>query len=399
MFCYRWSGRVAVWVSGFLFSVGVGVSAGPGLAAESLKIGLVLPMSGIFASYGKQMERGVRLYLAQNGDVFAGRKVELIIKDDTGVAPEITKRATQELLMRDRVDILGGYGMTPGAMASAALATQMQTPMVVMNAGTSILPSRSPYIVRTSADIAHYTRPLGPWSVRNGLLRAFTLVADFSPGHDTERYFSESYTAAGGQIIGSIRVPPQNLDYAPYLQRIKDSQPDVVFVFVQAGEATTALLKGFHERGLAAAGIRLVATGDLTNEDTIEALGDAALGVVTAHHYSETHDSPENRAWTRAYEQHYQNGRPNFMAVAAYDGMRLIHETLQKTGGQTGDAFMQAVRGLSFISPRGPVRIHPQTRDIHQTIYIREVVRETAQGGIGRSRLVNKEIDATLTAP
>jgi len=379
--------------------LGIAGTASPAAAQSTapLKIGLVLPMSGAFASYGKQMARGVRLYLEEHGDVFAGRKVQLILKDDTGVAPELTKRATQELLVRDRVEILGGYGMTPGAMASAPLATEAKTPMVVMNAGTSILPSRSPFIVRTSADLAHYTRPLGPWAVRNGLARAFTLVADFSPGHDTERYFSESHAQAGGQIIGSIRVPPQNLDYAPYLQRIKDARPDVVFVFVQAGEAVTAFLKGFHERGLASDGIRLVATGDLTNEDTLDALGDAALGVVTAHHYSEAHDSPENRAYTQAYYRRYDNERPNFMSVAGYDGMRLIHETLKKTGGQTGEAFMQAVRGLGFVSPRGAVTIHPQTRDIHQTIYIREVVREGE--GDGNTRLVNREIDATLALP
>jgi len=383
---------IAALVLGFLLSVANTVSH----AAEPVKIGLVLPMSGAFSSYGKQIERGVRLYLQENGDVFAGRKVEILIKDDTGVAPELTKRATQELLVRDRVDILGGYGMTPGAMASAPLATEAKTPMVVMNAGASILPSRSPFIVRTSADLAHYTRPLGPWSVRQGLKRAFTLVADFSPGHDTERYFSESYSAAGGEIIDTLRVPPQNVDYAPYLQRIKDAKPDVLFVFVQAGEAVTALLKGFRERGLADAGIRLVATGDLTNEDTLAALGDAALGVVTAHHYSEAHDSPENRAYVQAYTRRFKSERPNFMSVAGYDGMRLIHETLKKTGGQAGEAFMQAVRGLSFTSPRGRVTVNPQTRDFDQTIYIREVVQENSGG---KTRLVNKEIDATLATP
>lgn len=365
-------------------------AAGASLAAEPLKIGLVLPMSGVFSSYGKQIERGVNLYLQENGDTFAGRKVEVIVKDDTGAAPEITKRVAQELIVRDKVDILAGFGMTPGAMATAPLATHAKLPMVVMNAGTSILTEKSPYIVRSSAAVAQYTAPLGPWSVKQGMKKAFTLVADFGPGHDAERYFTDSYTAAGGEVIGAIRAPVQNPDFAPFLQRIKDSKPDVVFLFLPAGEAVTAFLKGFNERNLAGAGIRIVATGDLTNEDTLDALGDAALGVVTAHHYAETHDSPENRAYTQAYYKAYDGQRPNFMSVGGYDGMRLIHETLNKTQGDAaGAAFIQAARGLSFVSPRGPVTIDAETRDINQTIYIRTVERD------GR-RLVNTEIDDSL---
>lgn len=359
-------------------------------AAEPLKVGLVLPMSGVFSSYGKQIERGVKLYLQENGDTFAGRKVEVIIKDDTGAAPEITKRAAQELLVRDKVDILAGFGMTPGAMATAPLATNAKIPMVIMNAGTSILTEKSPYIVRTSAAVAQYTAPLGPWSVQNGMKKAFTLVADFGPGHDAERYFTDSFTAAGGEVIGAIRAPVHNPDFSPFLQRIKDSKPEVVFLFLPAGEAVTAFLKGFNERNLAGEGIRIIATGDLTNEDTIDALGDSALGVVTAHHYAETHDSPENQAYTQAYYQAYNNERPNFMSIGGYDGMRLIHEALNKTQGDaSGDAFMQAVRGLSFVSPRGPVTIDPETRDINQTIYIRKVERDGP-------RLVNTEFDDSL---
>lgn len=360
------------------------------MAAKPLKVGLVLPMSGVFSSYGKQIERGVSLYLQENGDTFAGREVQVIVKDDTGAAPEVTKRVAQELLVRDKVDILAGFGMTPGAMATAPLATNAKIPMVVMNAGTSILTEKSPYILRTSAAVAQYTVPLGPWSVNKGMKKAYTLVADFGPGHDAERYFTESYTAAGGEIVGAIRVPVQNPDFAPFLQRIKDGKPDVVFLFLPAGEAVTAFLKGFNERNLAGEGIRIVATGDLTNEDTVDALGDAALGVVTAHHYSETHDSPENKAYTQAYYKAYNNERPNFMSVGGYDGMRLIHEALNKTKGDaSGEAFIEAARGLSFVSPRGPVAIDPETRDINQTIYIRTVERDG-------KRLVNTEIDDSL---
>ncbi|ROT46476.1 ABC transporter substrate-binding protein [Pusillimonas sp. NJUB218] len=359
-------------------------------AAEPLKIGLVLPMSGPFSSYGKQIERGVQLYLQENGDNFAGRKVQIILKDDTGAAPEVTRRVAQELMVGDKVDILAGFATTPGAMATAQLSANAKMPMVIMNAGTSSLTEKSPYITRTSAAVAQYTAPLGPWSVDNGMKRAFTLVADFGPGHDAERYFTESYNAAGGQVIGSVRVPVQNSDFAPYLQRIKDAKPDVVFLFLPAGEAVTAFLKGFSDRGLAQENIRIVATGDLTNEDTIDALGNAALGVVTAHHYAETHNSPENKAYTAAYYKSYNNARPNFMSVGGYDGMRLIHEVLKKTKGDaSGDAFINAVKGLTFVSPRGPIEIDKDTRDINQTIYIRRVEQKDG-------RLINAEIDDSL---
>lgn len=366
------------------------LAASAATAAEPLRIGLVLPMSGVFSGYGKQIEHGVRLYLQQHGDTFEGRKVEIILKDDTGAAPEISRRLAQELIVRDKVDILAGFAMTPGAVAAAPVATTGEKPMIVMNAGTSSLTTRSPYIVRTSATVAQYTVPLGPWAVKNNLTKAFTLVADFGPGYDAEGYFQKSYTQAGGQIVGEVRVPLQNPDFAPFLQRIKDVGPDMVFLFLPAGELPMSFLKGFQERGLADAGIRVVATGDLTDEDSIDAMGEAALGMVTAHHYSEAHQSPENHAYTQAYYKAYPDDRPNFMSVGGYDGMRVIHETLKKTGGDSSaEAFMQAVRGVSFISPRGPITIDPETRDINQTIYIRKVER---QGG----KLLNVEFDDSL---
>jgi len=374
-----------------LAALTLGAMAGnTAMAAEPLRIGLVLPMSGVFSGYGKQIEHGVRLYLQEHGDSFEGRKVEIVLKDDTGAAPEISRRLAQELIVRDKVDILAGFAMTPGAVSAAAVATSGDKPMIVMNAGTSSLTTRSPNIVRTSATVAQYTVPLGPWAVQNGMKKAFTLVADFGPGYDAEGYFQKSYTAAGGEIVGEVRVPLQNPDFAPFLQRIKDVKPDVVFLFLPAGELPIAFLKGFQQRGLADEGIRVIATGDLTDEDSIDAMGDAALGLVTAHHYSEVHDSPENKAYTQAYYKAYPNDRPNFMSVGGYDGMRVIHETLKKTGGDAStEKFMQAVRGVSFVSPRGPVAIDAETRDINQTIYIRKVERRDG-------KLVNVEFDDSL---
>lgn len=359
----------------------------PASAAEPLKIGLVLPMSGTFSGYGKQIENGVKLYLQQNNDTIAGRKVELIVKDDTGAAPEISKRLAQELVIRDKVDILAGFAMTPSAFAAAPIATESKKPMVVMNAGTSNLTTKSPYIVRTSATVPQYTAPLGAWTAKNNMKKAFTLVADFGPGHDAETYFKKSYLEAGGQIVGELRVPLKNPDFAPFLQKIKDGKPDVVFLFLPSGELPTAFLKGFKERNLAAEGIKIVATGDLTDEDSIDAIGDISLGVVSAHHYSEAHNSPENKAYTAAYYKAYPKQRPNFMSVGGYDGMRLIAEALKKTNGDAnGDKFIEAVKGMSFVSPRGPISIDPETRDIVETIYIRKVERVD-------NKLMNVEFD------
>jgi branched-chain amino acid transport system substrate-binding protein len=362
-------------------------AASNAISAEPLKVGLILPMSGTFSGYGKQIENGVRLYLQQNGDLIAGRKVELIVKDDTGAAPEISKRLAQELVVRDKVDILAGFAMTPAAFAVAPIATEAKKPMVVMNAGTSNLTTKSPYIVRTSATVAQYTMPLGTWTANNNMKKAFTMVADFGPGHDAENYFKKSYTGAGGQIVGELRVPLKNPDFAPFLQKIKDTKPDVVFVFLPAGELAIAFLKGFKERNLAGEGIKIVATGDLTDDDSIDAIGAVSLGVVSAHHYSEAHQSPENKTYTDAYYKAYPNARPNFMSVGGYDGMRLIAETLKKTNGDaTGDKFMAAVKGMQFVSPRGPVSIDPETRDIVETIYMRKVERVGA-------KLMNVEFD------
>lgn len=345
-------------------------------AAEPLKVGLILPMSGTFSSYGKQIENGVKLYLKENGDTFAGRKVQLLVRDDTGAAPEISRRLAQELIIKDKVDILAGFAMTPSAFAAAAVATEAKKPMIVMNAGTSSLTTKSPYILRVSATVPQYSMPLGTWTAENNMKKAFTLVADFGPGHDAETYFKKGYMAGGGQVVGEVRVPLRNPDFSPFLQKIKDVKPDVVFIFLPSGELPAAFLKGFKERNLAGQGIKIVATGDLTDEDSIDAIGDVALGVVSAHHYSEAHKSPENERYVQAYYKMFPNSRPNFMSVGGYDGMHLIHDVLKKTAGDaTVEKFMPAAKGITFISPRGKVTIDPETRDIVETIYLRKLER------------------------
>ena len=344
-------------------------------AAEPVKIGLVLPMSGPFASYGKQIEHGVKLYLATQGDTFGGRKVQLIIKDDSpGTAGDVSKRLAQELVIKDKVDILAGFGLTPSAFAVAPVATEAKKPMIVMNAATSSVTTKSNYILRTSMTLPQNSAPMATWAAKNKIKSVFTLVADYGPGHDAETQFKKTFTAAGGSIVGEVRAPVKNPDFAPFLQKIKDTKPDAVFVFLPTGGEAIAFMKGFKERGLAEAGIQLISTGDLPDEDTIDAIGDSALGLITAFHYSEAHKSPENKAYTEAYRKAYPKDRPNFMSVGGYDGMHLIAQILKKTNGNTEvEAFVDAAKGMKWVSPRGPISIDPATRDIVQTVYIRKV--------------------------
>jgi branched-chain amino acid transport system substrate-binding protein len=369
-------------------AVALGLAA-PAFAADPLKIGLVLPMSGPFADYGKQIEHGIRLYLAANGDTFAGRKVELIIRDDSpGTAGDVSKRLAQELVVKDKVDILAGFGLTPAALAVAPISAEAKKPMVIMNAATSIITTRSPYIVRVSHTLPQDTAPIASWAAKNKIKKVYTLVADFGPGQDAEAQFKKTFTAAGGEIAGEVRVPVRNPDFAPYLQKIKDTKPDAVFLFLPPGAETVAFMKGFADRGLAQAGIRIVATGDLTDEDILDALGDAALGAITSFHYAQSHKSAENAAYTAAYAKAYPKDRPNFMSVAGYDGMHLIAEVIKKTGGSAdGEKFVEAAKGMSWTSPRGKITIDPATRDIIQTVYIRKT--EKVDG-----KLQNVEFDS-----
>ena len=349
----------------------VAASAG----AQSVKIGVIAEFSGPFADYGTQIHNGMKTYLKLHGDTFGGRKVEIITRDTTGPAPEVAKRLAQELITRDNVDILAGFGLTPNALAVAPIDAEAKRPMVIMNAATSVITTRSPYIVRVSHTLPQDTQPIAQWAFKNGIKRAYTLVSDYGPGQDAEAAFVKAFKAAGGQVIDSVRTPLQNPDFAPFLQRIKDSKPEAVFVFLPPGSQTIAFIKGYEERGLKAAGIKLIATGDLTDDGVLQAMGDPTLGLITSFHYSAAHDSPENKAFVKAYAE--VNGtkyRPNFMACAGFDGMAAIAEALKKTNGSTDpDKFLAALKGMKLMSPRGPIMIDPETRDIVQTVYIREV--------------------------
>ncbi len=350
------------------------VMALPAAAQDTVKIGAILPMSGPFASYGRQMDNGMKLYMKQHGDVVAGKKIEVLVRDDTGPAPEITKRQAQELIVKDKVNLLAGFGLTPNGLAVAPLITEAKMPAVIMNAATSIITAKSPYFVRVSMTLPQVTAPMATWALQNGIKKVYVLVSDYGPGYDAEGQFKKTFTAGGGEIVGDVRVPLKSPDFSAYLQRIKDTNPQAVFLFLPAGEQGVAFMKGFHERGLDKAGIKLIATGDISDDSVIDSEGDAALGLITSHHYSDAHKSALNEAFLKGYAEIDPQMRPSFMAVAGYDGMALIYAALKKTGGSTdGDKFMAAVKGMKWESPRGPIMIDPATRDIVQNIYIRRV--------------------------
>ena len=341
----------------------------PAHAQETVKIGLILPMTGGQASTGKQIDNAVKLYMQQNGDTVAGKKIEVILKDDAAV-PDNTKRLAQELIVNDKVSFIAGFGVTPAALAAAPLATQAKVPEIVMAAGTSIITERSPYIVRTSFTLAQSCTIIADWAVKNGIKKVATLTSDYAPGNDALNFFKEHFTSGGGEIVEEVKVPLTNPDFAPFLQRMKDAKPDAMFVFVPAGQGGN-FMKQYAERGLT--GIKVIGPGDVMDDDLLNGMGDAALGAVTAHLYSAAHPSAMNKDFVASYKKAF-GSRPGFMAVSGYDGIHLIYEALKKTGGKTdGDALVEAMKGMKWESPRGPISIDPETRDIVQNIYIRKV--------------------------
>jgi branched-chain amino acid transport system substrate-binding protein len=343
----------------------------PAGAQESVKIGLILPMTGGQASTGKQIDNAIKLYMQQNGDTVAGKKIEIILKDDAAL-PDNTKRLAQELIVNDKVSLIAGFGVTPAALAAAPLATQAKVPEVVMAAGTSIITERSPYIVRTSFTLPQSSTIIGDWAVKNGIRKVATLTSDYAPGNDALAAFKEHFIAGGGEIVEEVKVPLANPDFAPFLQRMKDARPDAMFVFVPAGQGGN-FMKQYAERGLDKSGIKVIGPGDVMDDDLLSNMGDAALGVVTAHIYSAAHPSAMNKEFVAAYRKAF-NARPGFMAVSGYDGIQLIYAALKKTGGKTGgDALIEAMKGMKWESPRGPIAIDPETRDIVQNVYIRKV--------------------------
>jgi len=362
-------------VAAAVVTLGLGFTGLHAAAADSgpLKIGLILPMTGQQASTGRQIDAAVKLYMAQNNPTIGGRKVEVIVKDDAGT-PDTTRRLAQELVVNEKVVALAGFGITPSAMATAPIATQSKTPMVVMAAATSAITEASPFVVRTSFTLPQAAVSIAEWANKNKIKKVVTLVSDYAPGIDAEKYFADRIVLNGGTVVDKLRTPLRAPDFAPVLQKVRDAAPEALYVFLPSGQGA-AFMKQFAERGLDKAGIRLIGTGDITDDDQLNDMGDVALGVVTSHHYAANHKSPANQKFVEAFKKANNNMRPNFMGVGGYDGIRVIVEGLKASKGEGGEALLAAMKGQVFESPRGQVLIDGQTRDIVQDIYIRKVER------------------------
>ena len=355
-------------------------------AQQTIKIGIILPFSGQFADTGIQLDNGIKLYMQQHGDTVAGKKIEVIRKDVGGIAPEVAKRLAQELVVRDNVDILTGFALTPNAIAAADVSAQAKKFMVVGNAATSIITTKSPYMARTSVTLPQIDEVFGDWAAKQKIKTVYTIVSDYGPGIDAETSFIRGFTAAGGTVAGSVRVPVANPDFSAFVQRAKDANPDAIFIFVPGGAQPAALGKALASRGITPKTTKILGNGEIAMEDALKNMGDDAIGIITAFHYDPNHDSPLNKQFVADYNKAF--GRdPDIFSIGGYDAMHLIYDALAKTGGNTdGQALIDAAKGLAWESPRGPIAIDKDTRDIVQTVYIRRVEKV---GG----KLVNVEFD------
>jgi branched-chain amino acid transport system substrate-binding protein len=362
------------------------LAAGAAHAQGTVKIGLVQSFSGQFADTGAQIENGIKLYMKQHGDTVAGKKIEIIRKDNGGIAPDVAKRLSQEVIVRDGADILAGFDLTPNALAAADVSAQAKKFMVNMNAATSVITTKSPYMVRTSFTVWQVNEALGGWAYKSGLRKVYTLVSDFGPGHDGEAAFQKGFKDAGGEIVGSARYPVANLDFSAFLQRAKDMNPDGIYIWTPGGTQPAAIGKAIAERGIDVNKVKVMGQGELTFEEALKGMGDAGLGLITAFHYDYNHQSDTNKKFVAAYNAEFKRN-PDMFSAGGYDGMHVIYEALKKTGGNTdGEKLVEAAKGMKWESPRGPMSIDPETRDVVQTVYIRRVEKV---GG----NLVNVEFD------
>ncbi len=375
---------------GLIIAVGAmivtGLAANNAAAQSTVKIGVVMSYSGQFADPGAQIDNGIKLYMKQHGDSAAGKKIEIIRKDNGGIAPDVAKRLSQEVIVRDGAEIIAGFDLTPNALAAADVSAKAQKFMVDMNAATSIITTKSPYMVRTSFTVPQLNQTLGAWAYKNGLRRVYTLVSDFGPGYDGEVSFQKGFKDAGGEIIGSARYPVANVDFTPFLQRAKDANPDGIYIWVPGGPQPAAIGKTLKQLGIDPAKVKILAQGELTQEEALKGMGDAGLGIITAFHYDYNHDSAMNKSFVATYQSEFKR-TPDMFSVGGYDGMHLIYEALKKTNGNTNaEALTDAAKGMKWESPRGAMSIDPDTRDVVQTVYIRRVEKV---GG----KLVNVEFD------
>jgi branched-chain amino acid transport system substrate-binding protein len=361
--------------------LGIGALAAAALFAGAanaqqgpIKIGLIMPYSGQFADTATQMDNAIKLFVKQNGDTVAGRKIEFIRKDTGGIAPDVAKRLAQELVVRDGVDILAGFVLTPNALAAGDVCEQAKKFMVVMNAATSIITTKCQYMARTSVTTPQLNQALGEWAVKKGgVKKVYTMVSDFGPGLDAEGAFTLAFKEAGGEVTGQVKMPVANPDFSAFVQRAKDLNPESLYIWVPGGAQPGALGKALSERGIDPRKMKVMGQGEVTDDTALKTLGDAALGIITAFHYDPTHKSAKNEAFVKAYNAEY-NRNPDLFSIGGWDGIQLIYDTLKKTGGKTdAEALIAAAKGAKWESPRGEISIDPETRDIIQNVYIRRV--------------------------
>lgn len=364
-------------------------AGGTALAQQPpLKIGLVGPFSGpSYESGGAAFDQGIKAFLQIHGDTVAGRKVEIIRRDVPEPMPELAKRVATELVVRDKVDFLTGVIFTPNAMAIGQVSGGAKTPFVIMNAATSGIMARIPNAARLSFTMSQVTAPLGAWAAKNGSKRAFTIVADYAPGVDAEKSFARTFTEGGGQVVENLRVPLANVEFSPYVRRIRDARADSVYLFLPNSDTAKSFLKAFKDSGLQEAGVKVLADGGVTAPNNLPIIGDNAIGMISSHHYTETHDSPVNARFVKAFTEVNGGLLPTYISVGAYDAMAAIYQAVQDQNGKPAlERTMQVLGGLKMESPRGPIQVDPQTRDITQNVYIRRVEK---RGG----KLVNVEFE------
>jgi branched-chain amino acid transport system substrate-binding protein len=354
------------------------LGVGAANAQETVKLGMINEYSGQFADTGNQIDHGVTLYMKQHGDMIAGKKLEIIRKDTGGIAPDIAKRLAQELVVRDNADIFGGFSLTPNALASADISAQAKKFMVVMNAATSVITEKSPYIARTSSTTPQLNYTLGQWAAKNGIKTVYTMVSDYGPGIDAETWFHKGFKEGGGEIVGSVRFPVANPDFSAFIQAAKDKNPDAIYIWIPGGAQPAAVGKALAERGIDTKKTKILGQDALASESALASMGDISIGIITVSDYDFNHQSPMNKEFVKTYNDEFHRN-PDFFSIGGYDGAHLIYAALEKAGGKAdGDSLIAAAKGMSWESPRGPIMIDPETRDIVQTVYIRRVEKTPA---------------------
>jgi branched-chain amino acid transport system substrate-binding protein len=362
------------------------LAASSAQAQQTIRIGVIEPYSGQFADAAKQQDDAIKLFMKQHGDMVAGKKIEIIRKDVGGINPPVAKRLAQELVTRDKVDIITGFILTPNGIAAGSVSQAGKKFMVLMNAATSIVTNKSPYMARTSMTIPQLNYAFGKWAATHGgVKKAYTMVTDYGPGHDAERSFQAGFKSGGGEIVGSVRMPVRNPDFSAFVQRVKDVNPQGIFVMIPGGAQPGAFGKAIAERGIDPKQTKVLGQMEIADEHALKSMGGIAEGIITSGNYDYNHKSKMNEAFVKAYNAAYHRN-PDFFSVGAWDGMHLIYAALKKTKGNTdGQALIDAAKGMKWESPRGMISIDPQTRDIVQTVYVRKVEKV---GG----KLVNVEI-------